>query len=474
MPYPNTTASVIVIAQTSGSAVGGQYPFIEKQISGSNLFLITDSNGNLTGSGTIPTGNFNSLTVTGALTASTISASSGITASSIQDAGNLNVVGTSTLSTTNVTGLLSASGNITSSNIYDAGTLSVIGNTTLANVFATNITASTISASSGLTASAGYIQGNLFVGGTINATISGSINNAATASYVSGSTGYVTNFTSSNISASGYISASSEWVNNLTVANIATISQSNITSTVNATNYNVGALTVAGGVGVGKDLWVSGSTTIAGNLTILGTGSVVNISSSTVVIGANRVELNAFSPGGTSQRYAGIDVVDSGSTNNVTSSILWDSANNYWLLTNNQTGSAPITTGSAIILQGPTSSFGNENLLTPNYILKVQSQVGNMVTSSLSEIGSVLTYNGTISASTAISTSNVSVGSTLTALTGSFTTITIITGSAPGTGSVPTNPTASGMPGQIEVDNNFLYVYTTGVWKRVPLGTWAS
>ena len=63
MPYPNTTASVIVIPQTNGSIIGGQYPFIERQISGSNLFLITDSNGILTGSTNFLFGNFTNLTV---------------------------------------------------------------------------------------------------------------------------------------------------------------------------------------------------------------------------------------------------------------------------------------------------------------------------------------------------------------------------------------------------------------------------
>ena len=35
-------------------------------------------------------------------------------------------------------------------------------------------------------------------------------------------------------------------------------------------------------------------------------------------------------------------------------------------------------------------------------------------------------------------------------------------------------PTSSGMPGQINVDNNFIYVYTNQVWKRVPLSQWLN
>jgi hypothetical protein len=50
MPYPNNSPYNIVIAQTSGSAVDGQYPFTERIISGSNLFIVTDANGFLTAS----------------------------------------------------------------------------------------------------------------------------------------------------------------------------------------------------------------------------------------------------------------------------------------------------------------------------------------------------------------------------------------------------------------------------------------
>lgn len=96
-----------------------------------------------------------------------------------------------------------------------------------------------------------------------------------------------------------------------------------------------------------------------------------------------------------------------------------------------------------------------------NIFLKVQTTTGNLTASALSESGSTLGYNGTITSSVT------------QAHTGSFVNLTIVTGSAPGSGlQVPTHPTASGMPGQIEVDNNFIYVYTNGIWKRVPLSIW--
>jgi len=622
MAYPNLTASVIVISQTSGSAVGGQYPFLERQISGSNLFLVTDSSGFLTGSTSIPGGSFTNLTVTGALTASVISASTAITAAAILDTGALTV-----------TGLLSASGNITASNIYDAGTLTVLGLTNAQTISAVSISASSnisastgwynnltvantivgtiqtasianalnaantysvntinvtsalsssgtstlgttnvtglLSASNAITASAVNVTGNttattitasnISASGTISASqfygaFSGTITTASYANALNQANSYaVTNLTASgNISASGTVSASAGWFSNLTVANtivgtvqtasyanalnpantytgsafsssgtsyFATLTSSNVgvgsSLTVGSVSTFNGAVTVnntisasgnissstawhntlnvagtstlatvnatnisASGNVTASNLYVSGSTTIGGDLTILGTSSIINISSSTVIIGDNRILLNAYPSAGTTfpQRYAGVDVYDSGSTFAVTSSILWDSQNNYWLLQTNNSSSAPLVTSSAIILQGPTSSFGSENLLTPNYFLKTQTTVGNMVTSSLSEVGGQLQYAGTISASTfsgsALSASNAFVGSTITAATGSFTTVTVVTGSSPGVGNAPANPTSAGMPGQIEVDNNFIYVYTNGGWKRVPLSVW--
>jgi hypothetical protein len=211
-------------------------------------------------------------------------------------------------------------------------------------------------------------------------------------------TGIFTTVSASTISAAT-LSSSNAWHANLN-ASQSTFYTTNITSTLNATDYNVGALTVAGGAAIDLDLFVGGNstilgdTTIAGNLNVLGTSSIVDISSSTLIIGANRIKLNAFSPSTVSQRWAGIDIVDSGSfNNNVTSSLLWDSSNNYWLLMSDQTG-PPIVTSSAIILMGPSSMMGNELVPTANNFLKAQNSYGNLTSSNLSEINGVLQYSG--------------------------------------------------------------------------------
>ena len=458
------------------------------------------------------------------ITASNISASGNISAStlrvetSIVDGGTLTVLGNTVLGdaitdTTRITGSASIS-----------GSLSVVGNTTLQNTFVTNLTASNISASGFISGSDGIFAGDVAVnGGDITTTVTGTatlFNTNATSVNIGGgavtqvllgnSTGVVktagdlvlgvNNVIKDTLGITGLTVSSSlttvagdlrvggndiqdkSGVNNLTLGS----TRVNVPLTTQATDWTTGALTVAGGVGIGKNLYVSGSTFLYGDLTIYGTGSVVNISSSIVIIGDNRIQLNAGVP---IQRYAGIDVFDSGSgtfTNNVTSSLLWDGLNDYWVLVSaNSSSGAPLTQSSAIMIGGPTGSFGGESLLTANYIPKVQSSGRNLQNSSLSDNGTTLSYAGTgISASQVTSSQLIvqytgsityATGVYITYTTGSFTTITITTGSNPGLGDqVPSSPNANGLAGQINVDNNFIYVYTNQVWKRVPLSTWTA
>jgi hypothetical protein len=163
---------------------------------------------------------------------------------------------------------------------------------------------------------------------------------------------------------------------NVEVSGITTIQN----STQNSTHTD-GALVVTGGVGIGKNLYVSGSTTIAGNLTVLGSATQVIISASTVEIDDNILRLNAYSP---FQRYAGIEVMDSGS-NNVSASLLWDSTNDYWLFT-----SASGDTGKAI-----TTTFaaqGSEISLAINTVPKATglNAIGN---SLITDNGTSFAYN---------------------------------------------------------------------------------
>jgi hypothetical protein len=167
-------------------------------------------------------------------------------------------------------------------------------------------------------------------------------------------------------------------INDLNVGGVTTI-----TNTTDTTTWNDGALIVSGGVGIGKNLYVSGSTTIVGNLTILGSSSIVNISASTIQLDDNIIRLNAYNP---FQRYAGIEVMDSGS-NNTSASILWDSVNDYWTLVSGSTGGS--VSGRAISTTYATQ--GSETAITLNTIPK-STGPASIGDSYLTEDGTRLSY----------------------------------------------------------------------------------
>ena len=154
-----------------------------------------------------------------------------------------------------------------------------------------------------------------------------------------------------------------------------------ISGTTDSTSHSTGALQVAGGVGIGKNLYVSGSTFIAGNLTLLGAATSLVISSSIIELDDNIIRLNAFSP---FQRYAGIEVIDS-SSSATSGSLLWDSTGDYWLiLSASGAGSKVIGTTGA--------SQGSETSLTVNTIPK--STYSNTVGDSLlTDNATTLAYN---------------------------------------------------------------------------------
>jgi hypothetical protein len=538
MPYPNSNILNIIIPQTSASIdpTSTQAPFVERIISGSRLVLQTDTTGTLIGSsdlnvnsitasnisasGYISASNLyvktnitdaGTLTVVGSstlagLTGTTatfsglVSASAGLTASAIQDAGTLTVVGATTLAgltgtTATFSGLVSASAGLTASAIQDAGTLTVVGNSILSTVFATNITASNISASGFISGSDGIFAGDVAVNGgditTTSATATLFNTNATTVTIGGAATQVLLGNSGGSVKSVGDLIVGTNSIKDgtgglaiTTGASLTTIAgdlrvdgqdiQANggnvnltlgtneltvpvelvVSQNANATSYTdtAAALQVAGGARISKDTWISGSLNVAGDFTVFGSSSVVYISSSTVIINDNIIQLNAYFP---FERYAGFEVFDSGS-NQRSASLLWDGQSDNWT-TVDQNNSA-----SNIII-GPTASFGGAiPNLTVNRLPKAYE--GNGITDSLiSDDGTTLRYTGTTISS-----------SIITSTTGSFTALTVVTGSAPLTGSqVPSSPTAVGMPGQIEVDNNFIYVYTNNIWKRVPLSTWS-
>ena len=186
-----------------------------------------------------------------------------------------------------------------------------------------------------------------------------------------------------------------------------------------------------GGLRVTKDAYISGSTFIAGNLTVYGTSSIEYVTSSTL-IGLEFINLNTDTP---SLRYAGINVFDSGSVGG-SGSLLYDSQNNQWIFGHEESGSGDID--SSILLFGPlaTNNFGSEPLLQPNRILKTQStnNHGHHVTqSAIIDNGSLVSIDYSV---------NVTGSLNATSLTGSLDGSNIVNSSI--SNAKLTNSTISG------------------------------
>jgi predicted acyltransferase (DUF342 family) len=131
-----------------------------------------------------------------------------------------------------------------------------------------------------------------------------------------------------------------------------------------------GVLTVTGNTQLHANLYVSGT------LEVLGSATEVHIQSQTIELDDNIIRLNAYSP---FQRYAGFEVMDSGSSG-VSASMVWDSLNDYWMFVS--------ASGQSSKMIGTTAgTYGSENSLTSGTF---------PIASGNNTIGdSLLTYSGT-------------------------------------------------------------------------------
>jgi hypothetical protein len=245
---------------------------------------------------------------------------------------------------------------------------------------------------------------------TGNVVASGSIDAAPIGQNIAAA-GSFTTLTASGLSTLQALSASATNLSgNLTLAG----ANPNLTST---SGGNLTISTTGNSSVYVNNVQFSGSgVVIPGNLTVQ--GAMTYISSSVVDIGDNRIRLNVLTPG---QRYGGLDVVDSGSLNQATASLLWDSQGDYWFLTD---ANNPLVSNK--VMGGPTGSLCSENNLTYGYLPRAQTG-DTLENSLLVENGYVLNYNGGQFVVTA-SNGNTSIGGTLN-VTG-LTTLGQVSGSS--------------------------------------------
>ena len=116
-----------------------------------------------------------------------------------------------------------------------------------------------------------------------------------------------------------------------------------------------------------QNVTVSGSLTVTNDFTVLGSASILFITSSQLNIADNIISVNTIQPG---VRFGGLAVIDSGSTPQVSGSMLFDSQNNQWIFVHQSAAGAAVT--SSTVLMGPQTfnNVGSETQLTTNRIPK--------------------------------------------------------------------------------------------------------
>jgi hypothetical protein len=214
---------------------------------------------------------------------------------------------------------------------------------------------------------------------------------SSVATTTSGLTSTITSLSSSVATTTSGLSSS---IGSLS-SSVATTT-SNIQGRVTSIEGKTGSYATTGSNIFQGNQTITGSLYVSQDLIIAGSSSIQHISSSVVNIADNIITVNAQNP---SIRFGGLAVIDSGSSPQVSGSILFDSINDQWIFVHqNQT-----TVTSSILLMGPQTynNLGNEAFPTNNRLLKAVN-AEHLGDSNISDNGTTVTIlsntviNGTI------------------------------------------------------------------------------
>jgi len=156
---------------------------------------------------------------------------------------------------------------------------------------------------------------------------------------------------------------------------------------INSINSKTGSFATTGSNIFKADQTITGSLYISANLIVQGSSSINIISQSTLNIGTNLITVNVQSP---SSRFGGFAVIDSGSSPQVSGSLLFDATENEWIFVHqNQSG---VT--SSLLIMGPETynDVGNEIHLTNNRLVKstTDEHIGD---SNITDTGTIVSIN---------------------------------------------------------------------------------
>ena len=166
---------------------------------------------------------------------------------------------------------------------------------------------------------------------------------------------------------------------------------------------------------------ITGSLYISQDLIVGGSSSIQNISSSVLNIADNIITVNALNP---SVRFGGLAVIDSGSSPQVSGSMLFDSVNNQWLFVHQDQASVT----SSVLLMGPETynNLGGEPYLTLNRIPK-GTGIEHLNDSNITDNGTKVSINSNTEVTGTLKVTEVISSPTITAIetsTGSLNTFT--------------------------------------------------
>jgi hypothetical protein len=209
---------------------------------------------NVSVSGDVVTVNQYGILVVGTLEGAAVSVTGTVTGGNLATGGTVSATGTVTGGNIATGGTVSATGNITGGNVTTVGTVSA------GTVTATTLSGNGSAISSITGANVTGQVGNALVAGTVYTAAQPNITSVGTLSSLS----VTANITGGNITTAGK--------GNIATLEVTTLA--NIKATTAATNTTSGALVVAGGVGVGGNIY-AGDIYSSGNL-VLNTSSTVD------------------------------------------------------------------------------------------------------------------------------------------------------------------------------------------------------
>jgi hypothetical protein len=166
---------------------------------------------------------------------------------------------------------------------------------------------------------------------------------------------------------------------------------------------------------------ITGSLYISQDLIVVGSSSIQHISSSIVNISDNIITVNALNP---SVRFGGLAVIDSGSSPQVSGSILFDSINNQWLFVHQNQASVT----SSVLLMGPETydNLGNESYITQNRLVK-STGIEHLSDSNITDTGTLVSINSNTEITGTLNVTGNIINPNITAIqssTGSLNTFT--------------------------------------------------